>query len=327
MDLIYMNDKKEDIGVLMDYRLDLAYGSDENNFEITVNTNNHVCSPGNIVYIEGTEYGGIIGRIRVQTEINELVYAGKTWHGILESKIIEPPAGEDYFIANGEANSLLGEIIEKIGLSALFKSDPADSGIEVKNYKINRYIDGYYGIQKMLASAGAKLKIRFEVGKTGIDNYVVLSAEKKRDYSNDDEFDSSQLKFELEKNYRPVNHVICLGRGELKDRQVIHLYADSSGVISDIQTQFGIDEITVTYDNSNAESMEELRKGGEDMMKEAWNTDALQIDLDSENEYDIGDVVGAVENTTGIRIAKEIAKKIVTVDKGQTNIEYKVGEE
>ena len=43
MDLIYMNNAKEDIGVLTGYTFDLAYGNDENDFTCIVDLSNHVC--------------------------------------------------------------------------------------------------------------------------------------------------------------------------------------------------------------------------------------------------------------------------------------------
>ena len=43
MDLIYMNDNKEDLGVLLDYEMDMAFGQDENNFECTINAAAHCC--------------------------------------------------------------------------------------------------------------------------------------------------------------------------------------------------------------------------------------------------------------------------------------------
>ena len=50
MDLIYATDEKIDIGVMRDYTFDLAFGSDENDFELTTNINNHYVSRG-IFYI------------------------------------------------------------------------------------------------------------------------------------------------------------------------------------------------------------------------------------------------------------------------------------
>ena len=220
MDLIYANAQMEDQGVFLNPILDLAFGDDENNFEMTVSTANHCCESGFIIYCEGTEYGGVIDRIRVETENKLVVYGGRTWHGILESKVIEPDSGEDYFIVSGEANQVLQTLIERLGLDDLFEASSEDSGINISSYQFNRYVKGYTGIRKMLKTVGGKLHFVFEEGQ------MVISALPIVDYSQDDEFDSDQIKFVIEKNYRPVNHLICLGRGELAEREVIHLYVE-----------------------------------------------------------------------------------------------------
>ena len=320
MDLIYMTSKKEDIGVMKNFKFDLAYGYDENDFELSTNTNNHVCQAGYILYIEGTEYGGVIRQIRVKTSSNDLIYKGDTWHGIIAKKILEPDSGSDYLTVSGDANTVLGTLITRMGLSDLFKASSASSGLTINNYQMNRYINGYDGIKKMLARVKAKLKINFQNG------YAVLSAEPWVDYSHDDEFDSSQVDFDIEKNYKPTNHMICLGKGDLKDRTVIHLYADANGSISHTQTFTGLDEITATYENTNAESTEELEQGGVEALQNAWNTDSLQVNFDSTKSYDIGDIVGARENVTGIFTSKAIIKKIVTIENDVVTISHKVGE-
>lgn len=320
MDLIYANQNKEDIGVMKNYKFDLAYGADENDFELTTNINNHVCEQGFILYMEGTEYGGIIDSIRVKTSSEELYYSGKTWHGLLESKIIEPDTGEDYLVCNGEANKVLGSLIDRMGLSGLFRASDTISDIIINNYKMNRYIAGYEGIRKMLKEFGAKLNVNFKNG------FVVLSAETLVDYSKDEEFDSSQIEFEVKKYYKPTNHIICLGKGELKDRTVIHLYVDAEGNISHTQTQFDLDEVTDVYDNANCESDDELEQGGIDALKEAWAADSLKVNLDADKIYDIGDIVGARENITDIFVAKEITKKIITIQDEKITVSHEVGE-
>lgn len=321
-----MNKDKEDVGVLLNYTFDLAYGYDENDFELKVNTNNHVCEAGFIVYIENTEYGGVIDRIRVKTSTKELVYKGHTWHGILETKILEPNSGENYLLCSGEANEVLASLISHMGIGDLFKGSVEDSGLTINNYQMNRYINGYEGIKKMLSEVSGKLKVNFQVDSDKKEGFVILSAVALVDYSNDDEFDSSQMDFDVEKNYIPTNHIICLGKGDLAEREVIHLYADTEGNISHTQSQFGLNEITDTYENANCESIEELEQGGIGMMKELWNTDSLQVDFDGTKEYDIGDIVGARENTTGITMAKPIIKKIVTIKNSIVTITHKVGE-
>ena len=96
MDLIYATAARVDVGVLQGYELDLAYGESENDFELKTSLDNHVCREGYILYVEGTEYGGIIDSIAPNTRSNTLSYKGRTWHGILNSKVICPDKGHDY---------------------------------------------------------------------------------------------------------------------------------------------------------------------------------------------------------------------------------------
>ena len=88
MDLIFMNSSREDIGVLQDYELDLAFGADENNFECRIQSQAHCCEAGFFLYAEGTEYGGIIDTITSDVANQEIIYSGRTWQGILNGKII-----------------------------------------------------------------------------------------------------------------------------------------------------------------------------------------------------------------------------------------------
>lgn len=320
MDVIYTNAQREDQGVVPNFKLDLSFGLDENNFEMSVSSTDHICENGSIIYMEGTEYGGIVDAIRVETENRKIIYKGNSWHGLLESKVIEPDIGEDYLLVSGDANIILGTLISRMGLSDLFKASSELSGLTIRNYSMHRYVKGYTGIKKMLSTVNGKLKFTFE------DGFVVLWAEPWVDYSQDDEFDSDQIDFVIEKKFKPTNHMICLGKGELKDRTVIHLYTDENGNISETQSLFGLDERTDIYDNANAESEEELKQGGIEALQTAWNEDELQLDLDANSAYDIGDIVGARELTTGITTAKPIIQKIVTIEKDIIKITHKVGE-
>ena len=316
LDLIYANSRKEDIGVMKDFTLDLAYGSDENNFECKINEVNHCCDEDYFLYVEGTEYGGIIDEIAVDTDADEVTYSGRTWHGILNSKILCPDSGADYLICNGDANAVLSNLIDRMALNSLFKASASKSSIVIDNYKMNRYIKGYDGIIKMLKSVGAKLKIKVKNG------FVELSAEPIFDYSQNDKFDTDLIALNLKKKHNRVNHIICLGKGELKDREVIHIYADIIGYISEKQVFKGLNEVVAVYENTNA-TTEELRQGGIDMIKEAWATDELDFDfLDDAESYDIGDIVGVTEYVTMTEVVKEITKKIVTIKDNAVTVSY-----
>ena len=321
MDLIYMNANREDVDVLHEYELDLAFGKDENNFECKVDSNQHCCQEGFFLYFEGTEYGGRIEKIASDTENGEVTYSGDTWHGMLDSKILEPDAGEDYLVLSGEANMVLTTLITRMDLQDLFTVSAEDSGITIKSYQMNRYIGGYSGIQKMLKTSGAKLKLAFRMGM------VELAAEPLTDYTQDSQFDSDSVPLKIKRNYKPVNHLICLGKGELKDRTVIHLYADKEGNISRTQSLFGIEEKMKTFDYPSVESEEELIAKGTERLKEYQNTDEVKMGFSpDEDVYDIGDIVGAADVVTGLEVATDITKKIVTVKNGETKISYKVGE-
>ena len=224
MDLIYADDTKKDIGIFDAYTLDLSYGEDENDFELKIDRSAHCCKAGYYIYVEGEEYGGVIEKIKVNTKSDEVTYSGPTWQGYIDHKVLCPDPGQDYLVADGEAHEVLADLIERLDLPALFEASTEDSGITV-HYQFERYVTAYKGIKAMLKDAGAKLKIKWQNGK------VIMRAEQVHDYSQDEEFDTSQVEFEVSREYAPVNHVICLGKGDLADRAVIHIFTDENGGI------------------------------------------------------------------------------------------------
>ncbi|MCM1115672.1 MAG: hypothetical protein NC397_09270 [Clostridium sp.] len=268
VDLIYTDENRVDIGVIQNCQLDLAYGADENDFELTVDKSNHCCTKGSLIYIENTEYGGVVDAIEVSTNDNDVKYLGRTWHGLLNSKYLEPPDNEDYLIVYGDANHILQDFINLMNLGDLFVADTAPSDIYIAAYQVERYAAGYQAMLKMLSSVGAKLKMEFR------DNRVVLWAELITDYANNDDEAVQDVPMTVKQYQNRCNHLICLGKGDLKDRKVIHLFTDENGGLQPYtardnplkdshyildhsqQILFGIDEITEVYDNSSAEVTE-----------------------------------------------------------------------
>lgn len=315
-----MNDQMEDIGVLPSCKLDLAYGQDENNFEAILSSFDHCCRAGYFLYIEKTEYGGIVDDIRSDTASQEVAYLGRTWHGILDSKIIEPDTGADYLVLTGEANTLIGQLLSRLGLEDLFSVSGEDSGLYINGYQMNRYIPAYEGIRKMLRTVEGKLRFDFRSGR------VVLSAHPRDIYTESDDLDSDLVDFIALRHYRPVNHLICLGRGELSAREVVHLYRDADGNISREQTFFGLQERTDTYENPNVESLAELENGGRERFLNLSQGDEVEASLNADDAvYEIQDVVTSTDNITGLTASAEIVKKIVTIENDQLTISYKVG--
>lgn len=313
MDLIYTDVFGNDVGILHDYTLDLAFGSDENDFELVIDVNNHCCVPNSFIYIEDTEYGGIIDTINVMTEDDRLGYRGRTWHGILASKIIE--AG---ISVSGELNEILTTLLDHFGLLGMFVVSGNNGEASIDNYTFTDYVDGYTGITQMLESIGTKLKLIFR------DGVVLLSVSPIKDYSQDEQFNSDTVEMEIEKKYHPVNHLICVKKNESEDDVVTHFYVDENGDISESQVFFGLDEVTAFYETSSEDDklLEEATKKIHELA-----SDLVQLNFTSEEDtYDIGDIVGARENVTETFATDKISKKIVTISKGEVNIQYKVGE-
>ena len=299
MDLIYADETRRDLGVISSYSIDMAYGEDENDFECSISRLDHCCKQGYFIYAEGTEYGGVVDSIKVDTDDGEIAYSGRTWHGILQNKVICPDDGQDYLVLNGDANEVLQEIIDRVSLADLFTTPDWISGINIVDYQVDRYAYAYDAIRKMLKAFSAKLKVVWQ-------NYMILiSAEPIYDYSQDEEFDESQIDFSLTKNFAPVNHMICLGQGDLRERAVIHIFTDENGGIQQYlkdpnsipmqdadyildksqQMLSDQDEVTEVYDYSSAEITKnyiQLQTAPAD-----WTAEGCQnyFELNESNEY------------------------------------------
>lgn len=320
VELIYTNARKEDVGILDSVDLDMSFGDKENDFEFEVPTDTYSIEDGSYIYIVGTELGGIVDDITKDTSADSIKYHGRTWHGILNSKVIEPDAGQSHYVVSGDANQIIATLITRLGLGDLFVSVNENSGINITNYQFDRYTKAYVGIRKMLRKHNAKLMFRFNGQK------VELYAEERKDYSQDEEITSSQFEFVIKKVYKPVNHLICLGKGELTERTIIHLYADEQGNISTTQTLVGIDEIEDIYENSNDED-EDLLKDGKDKFKELLGQSSADVSFDNMDEvYDIGDFVGTTDEELGISISEEIVQKIVKISNGLMYVDCKIGD-
>ena len=317
MDLIYTNAKKVDQGIIADYAFDLSYGATENDFEITIGADEAMLEAGSFVYMDGTEYGGMVGGLKASTNGTTITYKGRTWHGIMNGKVLEPDAGENHLIVSGDAHEVLSFLIARMGLSGLFVVAKNLSGVNISSYKFHRYCKGYDGVADMLADNGGKLKMVWE------DRAVYLSAEPIADYT-ESPIDGDIASLTVEQNKDKVNHLICLGKGNLAEREVIHLYIDQFGRIGDVQYYTGLDEIADTYENADSD---DLRGDGIKKFSELRKTDKAEIDLTETDglSYDIGDIVGASELNSGITVVEAVKQKIVKIKNGVVSTEYKTG--
>ena len=316
MELIYADTIGVEIGFLTDFSLDLDIG-DTNDFEIAMIANEKVMDFGWKIYANSTEYGGIISKIDVDTAPNKIAYSGQTWRGILSNYIISPPSGDDYKIVSGNVSTIISGLISDFGIGSLYSV--ADSEIAVTNYQFDRYCTLLSGVEKMLKSVGYRLNIGCQNGA------VTLTPTPIHDYSDELEYSQdSNINFRIQDNRNGVNHLICLGQGDLKDRQVINLYLQSNGTIGTIQYYTGLAEHADVFDFPSVESLDELEKFGRERFAILLNNQKFEMSI-GEINVELGDIVGGRERITGIYMKKPITQKIIKGDAYSLKISYKVG--
>lgn len=324
--LILADQNLRDIKPVMDADIDFAVGSDENDYEIKIRRDrwDERYAYGNVFYIKNTELGGIIGRKKVNTEQDTISLYGRTWRGKLDKKVIRPPDGQDYRKVSGELNSVLNKLVTE-QFDDYFVVSQNDTGVSVTNFQFDRYCTLLAGITKMLKSVEHKLHIEYIQQERGQPGYVELSAVPIVDYSDTKELSQdSRLNFVFDEIRNGVNHLICLGKGELQDRQVIDLYVQENGTIGSKQHYTGIQEVAETYEDTSSES-DELEEKGREKLQELMNSTSFSMDVESlDMEVEIGDIVGGRDYTTGMYAAKPIAKKIYKVSGGTTSLEYEI---
>lgn len=315
MDLIVTDATGKPVASHASYTLDLAFGSGENDFDLQVE--DAALKAGSRIMIDGTEYGGIIDDTDVDVDggLSTVTWHGRDWHGVLASKIIEPDRNNDYLTLSGTIPVIMRTLVSRAGLQGLF-TVTEESADHKTTCRFDRYVDLYSGLVKMLRASGLKLRLRNDGDK------VSMSAMPVRTIG--DSIDSDLIDFTAKQAAHPINHLICLGKGELKDRTVIHWYADANGTFSHTQTLKGLDERTATYELSNAEA-DELEDKGRQKFQELRNTSTIDVDIPDGIDADVGDLVTGRDNNTGLVVTAEISKKIVKVSGGVLTVTYESG--
>ena len=323
--LILATDYLRDIAPVMDADVDFSVGKD-NDYEIKIRRDSWrgEYTFGNVLYIPGTEYGGIIGEINTDTSLDTISILGRTWRGKLDKKIIVPPAGQDYATASGELNQILRDLIAG-QFGDYFVVSQNDTGINIAGYQFERYCTLLAGITKMLKSVEHKLHIEYVQQERGQPGYVELSAVPIIDYADKIELSQdSQLNFNFKNNRNGVNHLICLGKGELQDRQVIDLYVQKDGSIGTTQYYTGIQEVAEVYEDTSSESAE-LQEKGTEKLQELMNSTTFSMDVETLGiDVEIGDIIGGRDYLTGLYAKKPIKGKIYKVTGGKESLEYEI---
>lgn len=276
-----------------------------------------------LIYILGTEYGGIIGEVLTDTTLDYVELKGLSWRGRLAKKIIGPPAGSDYKTVSGELHTIMKELIEP-EFDGLFVVSQEDTGVTVSNYQFGRYCTLLDGLNKMLKSKWYRLKLSFQ-REQNEPGYLYIEAVPITDFSNQIELSRDcRLNYTMDDKRDGVNHLIVTGKGELQDRNILHLYVQENGEIGTEQYYTGIQEVAEVYENTSTET-DELMSAAEDRLrslagKKTFRMDVAKLGLD----VGIGDIVGGRDYLTGMYMAKPVENIVYEIVNDVESKTYKL---
>lgn len=296
-----------------DFSLDLAFGADENDFTLTVYGDAQPV-PRGYIGIVGTEYGGVVDSVQSKRDgsTRSATYSGRTWHGMLDSKVLCPDSGHDYLEVEGAAGDVLAALVDRMGLGGILHA--GSGGAYIKKARVDRYATGWAAICKLMDSVGCRCALTLDGASVEAEAVPVRSVM-------DDA--GGAVGFDAKRDYRPVNHLIGLGSGELAQRVVTHWYADANGSVSQTQTLFREDERAAVYDYNNAELPELDEKTREKLVEmQASSTASVEVE---EAEVGIGDTVIAHDDALGVEVSATVSKVVVKCKDGRLTVEHETG--
>lgn len=315
-DLILLDDQLHEINAVAS-DVDFEVGNTEalNNFELYT-----VPFEAYGFYIEGTEYGGIFEYEHgTSDDINETV-KGWTWRGLLTQGIIIPPAGNDYYIANGDANTVIRNLLSGF-LGGFFNVPTKASGCTISEYQFPLYINLLDGIMDMLTAYGYRLSIHADKPAAG--SAIVVTAEAVPVEQVEGVFnEDSPMQLEYTFDRMGINHLVCMGSGELQQRMRVDLYLDADGNVSTAKHYTGFAERTAFFDYSSAESRDDLILYGTRRLLEIASSNTVEVHANDGLDMEVGDKIFAVYK--GVAVAVPIIRKVLKIEREMVKVEYKV---
>lgn len=311
---------------------DIEIGDEDNSFEITIKRQEYEkVRAYQRVYIPNTEYGGLCRRWETDTKMGTISIGGITWRGMLKHKIIFPPDGQDYATSSGELNAIIRAriseafpVIPGTIYDTFIKGSTASTGVNV-TWRFDRYCTVLDGLEKMLRSVNYKLDIQYDQ----VERAAVVSAVPIVNYAQSVDFSSDmRVNYRVRQIQDSVNHLVCLGDGELRNRTVINLWVSSNGKVyeDEFDVQHGYEnEIAEVYDYAGA-SREDLITSGMERLKEVNQQSTYEISIDGEMDIAIGDIVGGRDYLSGLYLTAPVAGKIVRWQNGFRRTEYRIAQ-
>ena len=317
MELILFDENMQEIApVYINADFEVGDADTYNNFEIkTAGLNAYG------IYIPGTEFGGVFEYTKLTSNVITKTLRGWCWRGLLTQAIIIPDAGQDYKIVSGDANAIIKNVCQNL-FGGFFSFPDTTSGCTISNYQFPLYVNVLTGLMDMLKAYNYRLKITADRDAPGGYIKVFLEAVPAADIQSDFDEDS-RLNMTITANGMGINHLVCMGQGELQNRQRVDLYMDADGKVSRTKYFTGFQERIGYFDFTSAQSEQDLIDKGTSNLLEKCSTKTMKVTA-SDIEMEVGDFVTGRNIAMGISIHSPIYKKKLKITRAGSKIEYSV---
>lgn len=307
-DIIATDDALVEVGTLRGASLDLVLG-DTNDFQLEFG---RPIPRGSIVFVEGTELAGVIDDVETVSTSRVVTHTGRTWPGILDTRVVRPPSGSDYYEFSGDANEVIAALVDDCDLGGIFSTPDKMSGIRLTG-KAARYASLWEVLLSATSAVGARPSCSWDGTR------LRLTAVRSRVVEVDA---ASEAAVRIRHGGRPVNHLVCLGGGELSNRVVIDLYADEDGNVSTMQSIFGPGVVEEVYDYSSADDVE-LMEGGTKRLLELQERSPVSLDSSSvRGNVALLDVIAASDDRTGVSATATVTRVVARHEDGILKVTY-----
>lgn len=290
-----------------DFSLDLEMGiGTDNDFELTTPERVYGLET---IFFPGTEYGGIVDddEPSLGDEGENITYHGSTWTGVLDQSVTRPPSGKSHLTVSGSPRECIAALLQSCGVGAPFAAADGEPGSV--SYTVPRFATLYEAIVGALSSAGLALGIECADGEVRLYAKAPVTVD-----------ETQGVGFDAKRGYRPVNHLVVLGKGELQDREVIDLYADEEGEVSKTQSIFGLAHRAEVYELSGKEGDELESDGVKKLEGYQQNRDSVEITVPAGVAVSVGDRLSATSPAYGIRASATVTGIVVEASGGTVSV-------
>lgn len=292
-------------------KFDSTVGND-NTFQLVLPDIDYIGAvKGDIIDVAGTEFGGVIKKIAHSS--GKVTITGTTWRGLLSQHVT--PASIDTL--SGDALSILRTIVtDWLGNSGLIKVADGECGtdlqsVKTKNKTILQIADEYF------LTAGLRLAIQYDGSN------AILSTEPISDLSNEIELsqDYTAQLFTSVSDLKFYNHCIAVGDGVQAEAWRL----DDGTITTDkSKAPKGLKCVDILVESEKEDDIDKLKDKATEKLKDGKSITTLEMDISSHGTLELGDIVSAYDDITGISCTTTVSNIELKIEKGQIELNYEV---